>query len=92
MKQTYHSELNYLRQQLGMESQNFISDDRISIMLHMTQGDTDQAALMALGYIVHMLDMEIKQSSTEDTNTLKQKRKHYQVMIDERMSKNSLIN
>ncbi len=53
-----YASLLTLRNQLGGDSEDIISDDRLHTMLQITKGDVSEARLMALGYILQTLKLQ----------------------------------
>jgi hypothetical protein len=55
-----------LREQLGRQSEELISDDRLITMLQVSKGDLIEAQWMALGYILQTLKLQAEHGEGDD--------------------------
>jgi len=82
-----------VRRRLEEPSYRFIADDRLTMMLQMTGGDTRETVLMALGYILNTINMLIERADNEEKQELSDFFVKYKAMLamekrEERSSEN----
>lgn len=69
-----------VRKQIGISSNEYLPDERLDLMLAMTQQNVQQTILMALGYIIQSLELQIV-SSHEAKKEYEEKIAYYKKLL-----------